>query len=97
MDLFTRFYLERAGRTEFVIRVRRRNPTLGRDESVRIFTGFSIDFHPAETVRDHSFRIVNIPIRGVGVHVIGLYRVRSKGWKVGRKVLTAETHFLVEK
>lgn len=98
LQLFTRFYLNRARPTDFRVRV----VWLDRPDDVEVEIGsfgpFTMPFARSATVHDCSFNLHNIPLRGTGRHRVALVRERTKAfWKSAEWVVVARTHFYVER
>ncbi len=97
LDLFTRFYLQNAQPTEFLVAIRwLDSPTRQGRRAVR-FGPFAVHFQPHELVHDHSFRVVNIRLGGVGRYSIRLVREVEPNWQGHRFIWMAETQFYVQR
>jgi hypothetical protein len=97
IDLFTRFYLEQAGPTDFFVLVRWTDSPDEQRNRVGRYGPYTVAFDPPDIVRDHVFRLQNIQLPGVGRYAILLVIRRLPDWK-GRKFgKLTETHFVVER
>ncbi|MBA4065884.1 MAG: hypothetical protein C0501_19625 [Isosphaera sp.] len=97
LDVFTRFYMEQARPTVFRVQVSWVDHPSGVPEVIGDYGPFRVDFDPAETVRDVSFRLPMIRLQGVGRHTVELMRPVKSGWRAGELVPIAHTHFFVER
>jgi hypothetical protein len=97
IDLFARFYLSRAAPVDFSVRVKWLDAPAGFRNPTRYYGPFPVPFQRTDHVIDHSFRLVNVRIEGVGRYEVLLVRQRASGWKAGSWMKCAETHFFVER
>lgn len=97
MDLFTRFYLERAKPCEFYLQVWWLDHPSGTELAIGQSGPFPVDFQRQELVRDVVFHLHLIKLQGVGRHRVELLRERKSGWQSGDLVVIAGTNFLVER
>jgi hypothetical protein len=97
MDLFTRFYLQRAKPTEFFVQVWWMDHPSGDEEMIGRFGPFQVNFRPDIVVKDCAFHLRNVRLMGVGLHRIELVREVKQGWRKGDMVAIARTHFTVER
>lgn len=96
VDLFTRFYLDQAAPSEFLVRTDWRDAPRTRQPVRRVYGRFVVPFQPTDVVFDHAFRLVNVWLDGPGWYDAALYRrKRTKlGVRWGRLI---ETHWFVER
>src|SRR5262245_4459786 len=66
IDVFTRFYLNQAKPTKFLIRVIWRSAPEALRPCQQRFGPFTISFQPTDVVHDHVFRLVNVRLNGTG-------------------------------
>ncbi len=98
LDLFTRFYLNRANPVDYYVRVWWEDTQRPRHELVGQFGPFPTPFRTDELVRDRVFRLHNVQLRGVGRYAVRLVRPRPASvWRRGQWAVVAETHFCVER
>ena len=99
LDLFTRFYLNRANPVEYYLRVWWDDcPRLNRRDLIEQYGPFLVPFRPDELVRDRVFRLQNVQLRGAGRHTVRLIRLLPASvWRIGRWAVVADTHFFVER
>lgn len=97
MDLFTRFYLDRAKPADFFVRVWWNDHPGGEAELVGSHGPFHVDFRAGVPVHDAVFRINMMQLQGTGRHTVQLLRERKRGWRAGELVSIAMTHFFVER
>ena len=97
LDLFTRFYLENAGPTTFLILIDWTDSPDDRPRRAGKYGPFTVVFQPTEVVHDHAFRVQNAQLPGTGRYTIMLLRRRSPDWKGRKYVKLTETHFTVER
>jgi|HubBroStandDraft_5_1064220.scaffolds.fasta_scaffold156095_2 hypothetical protein len=97
MDLFTRFYLERAKATEFFVKIWWIDHPSGDPELIGSFGPFRVNFQRDQIVRDYSFHLHNVRLQGVGRHMIELQREVNRKWRRNDLATIARTHFMVER
>ena len=97
MDLFTRFYLEKAKPCEFYLQVWWLDHPRETELEIAHSGPFRVDFQRDESVRDVVFHLHMITLQGVGRHRVELLRERRSGWQTGDLVVIASTNFLVER
>lgn len=97
MDLFTRFYLERAKPVAFTVRVWWNDHPSGISESIGSYGPFPVPFRPRDGVRDVAFRLHGVRLLGVGRYSVELLRERARGWQAGELASIARTDFSVER
>jgi hypothetical protein len=97
LDLFTRFYLQNASPTEFIITIRWLDSPSRQERRPVRFGPFVVNFQRNEFVRDHSFRAINIRLSGVGRYSIRLVREVKPDWHGRRFVRLAETQLYVQR
>jgi hypothetical protein len=97
LDLFTRFYLQNARPAEFFVSVRWLDSPTRRGRRPARFGPFPVNFQPHESVHDHSFRVINIRLGGVGRYSIRLVREVEPDWQGRRFARLAETQFYVQR
>jgi hypothetical protein len=97
IDLFTRFYLDRAGPTDFYVLVRWTDSPDDQRRRVGRYGPYTVAFRPTDVVRDQVFRVQNIQLPGIGRYEILLLRRRSPDWKGRKYGILKQTHFLVER
>ena len=97
MPLFTRFYLTRAGITEFRVRVLWEDHPTGIPAVIGNFGVFRVQFARQAAVHDHPFNLHNILIQGVGMHIVELLREKRLDWTTDDSIPIARTFFVVER
>lgn len=97
MQLFTRFYLERAKPTTFRVRVSWLDSPDRVTRVIGHFGPFGVPFASDATTRDCSFNLHNVRLQGVGMHRVELVRERRSRWSPGKRVRVATTYFVVER
>lgn len=97
IDLFTRFYLEQATQTAFLVLVRWTDSLDEQRKWVGRYGPYTVGFAPTDIVRDHVFRLQNVQLPGVGRYAIVLGARRPPDWKGRKYMKLTETHFAVER
>ncbi|WP_439628396.1 hypothetical protein [Gemmata sp.] len=97
LDLFTRFYLDRARPVEFMVQIRWNDHPSGTPVLVGSYGPFRVAFPSTASVRDVAFRLHMVRVQGAGRHSIELFRERTRGWQAGELVSVARTDFYVER
>jgi hypothetical protein len=85
LDLFVRFFVASLGPTNIAVRVWRLNDDgTSREKVSELQT--AVPFAPDELVREHTFRLVNVPLTGEGQYVVRVCRPvrlwKGSGWRV---------------
>lgn len=97
MQLFTRFYLQRARPTEFWLRVAWFRRHGEEPAELDTFGPYVVPFARDAVARDYSFNLHYVRLQGVGLHRIELLREPRIGSISVDFVPIARTYFIVER
>ena len=97
LQVFTRFYLDQAKPTEFRVRVWWLDTPSGHPDLLHEFGTYSVPFTRRDTVRDWSFNLHYLRLKGTGLHHVQLVREKRVGWDADGWRSIAETYFFVER
>lgn len=97
LQLFARFYLERAKPTTFRVRVVWYDHPSGVPEEIGLFGLYPVPFARNAVVHDCSFNLHNIRLQGIGRHTVELLQERVMRWSENEWVPINQTYFVVER
>ena len=97
LQVFTRFYLQKAKPTEFQVRVIWLDRPDGTEVQIGLFGLFVVAFARDAVAHDCSFNLHNLLLQGVGRHRVELLRELRTRWGTAEWVVIGRTHFGVER
>lgn len=96
LDLFVRFLVANVGPTGIAVRVwRLYDDGTNREKVGKLQT--VVPFAPDELVREHTFRLVNVPLTGEGQYAVRMCRRIRHRWKGVRWRVLGADYFFVER